>query len=98
MLAPIETANRNGYGLTPSDTAALSAIGANNTAQAVLLMNIVRIEVVAYMPASKIIGPYPPNELTSPSETSLATPVFSIAIDIGSIPAINTTLSQLTVL
>ncbi|MNZ87150.1 hypothetical protein D3C78_1060000 [compost metagenome] len=45
MLAAIETANRYGIGLTPSCTAAVRAIGANKTAQAVLLINSVKVEV-----------------------------------------------------
>lgn len=57
MLAPIETANRNGYGLAPIWIAADNAIGANNTAQAVLLINIVSSEVVKYTPASRASDP-----------------------------------------
>ncbi len=46
QLAETVTANRNGYGLTPSPAAALIAIGAKSTAVAVLLINIVTREVV----------------------------------------------------
>ena len=46
MLAATVTANRNGTGLTPICCALCSAMGANSTAVAVLLMNIVISEVV----------------------------------------------------
>ena len=45
MLAATVTANRNGYGLTPIESADYSAIGAKSTAVAVLLINMVRMEV-----------------------------------------------------
>lgn len=45
ILAATATANINGYGLTPIPIAACIAIGANNTAVAVLLTNIVSKDV-----------------------------------------------------
>ena len=60
-LAPNVTAKRNGTGLTPTGLtptckALLIAIGAMSTAVAVLLMNIVRNDVVKYIPAISNIG------------------------------------------
>ena len=55
-LAPNVTAKRNGTGLTPTCKALLIAIGAMSTAVAVLLMNIVRNDVVKYIPAISNIG------------------------------------------
>lgn len=46
MLAPRVTANRKGTGLTPICSALCKAMGASNTAVAVLLMNMVIREVV----------------------------------------------------
>ena len=46
ILAPTVTAMRNGYGLTSIAAADWNAIGATNTAVAVLLINIVNKEVV----------------------------------------------------
>ena len=51
MLAPRATAKRNGYGLSPTSVAEAKAIGAMSTAVAVLLMNMVRSDVVKYIPA-----------------------------------------------
>lgn len=56
ILAAIATANKNGYGLTPIPIAACIDIGANNTAVAVLLINIVSKDVQKYMPASRAYG------------------------------------------
>ena len=57
MLAATATANRNGTGLTSIANALLMAMGANNTAVAVLLMNIVMSDVVKYIPAISANGP-----------------------------------------
>ena len=54
ILAATQVANKNGYGLTPRSIAARIAIGAKSTAVAVLLINMVNIEVAKYIPA--IIG------------------------------------------
>ena len=45
MLAATVTANRNGYGLTPSANADCMAMGEKSRAVAVLLMNMVRMDV-----------------------------------------------------
>ena len=64
-LAPKETANKNGIGLTPKDIALSRAMGAKRTAVAVLLMNIVINEVVKYIPAIRANGPHPPRLSTN---------------------------------
>ena len=74
------------------------AMGAMSTAVAVLLMNIVRSDVVKYIPARRIIGLMVPSEATSEWLMSFDVPVFSSAVAMGIMAAMSTMLSQLMVL
>ena len=69
-----------------------------STAVAVLLMNIVRSDVVKYIPARRIIGLIVPSEATSEWLMSSDVPVFSRAVAMGIMAAMSTMLSQLMVL
>ena len=92
------TAKRKGIGLTPIPIAHCSAMGAMSTAVTVLLMNMVMIEVAKYTAANATWGLLPPKVLTINSAMALDTPVFSNAVDIGSMAAKSTIVCQLMVL
>ena len=92
------TANRKGMGLTPIPTAHCRAMGAISTAVTVLLMKMVMIEVAKYTAANATWGLLPPKVLTINSAIALDTPVFSNAVDIGSMAAKSTMVCQLMVL
>ena len=96
--AATETAKRKGIGLTPTPIAHCMAIGAISTAVTVLLINIVIIEVAKYTAANATYVPLEPNVLTIKSAIAVDTPVFSSAVDIGSIAAKSTMVCQLIVL
>lgn len=92
------TAKRNGIGLTPTPKAHCRAIGAISTAVTVLLINIVIIDVAKYTAANATYVPLEPKVLTIKSAIAVDTPVFSNAVDIGSIAAKSTMVCQLIVL
>ena len=92
------TAKRKGIGLIPMPIAHCSAMGAISTAVTVLLMKMVMIDVAKYTAASAMCGLLPPKVLTIKSAIIDDTPVFSSAVDIGSIAAKSTMVCQLIVL
>lgn len=92
------TANRNGSGLTPIPMAHWRAIGAIRTAVTVLLMKMVITEVAKYTAAKATYGPLDPKVLTMKSAIIPEAPVFSRAVDIGSMAAKSTIVCQLIVL
>ena len=98
MLAATVTAMSTGTALMPCAWAACSAIGAMSTAVTVFDMKNVSSDVATYMAAiSKYVPPLPVS-CTSACDTSWSAPVFSSAVDIGSIAPNSTMLSQLIVL
>ena len=68
------------------------------TAVTVLLMNMVIVDVAKYTAASARYGPLDPKVLIMKSAIIPEAPVFSRAVDIGSIAAKSTMVCQLIVL
>lgn len=92
------TANRKGMGLTPMPIAHCRAMGAISTAVTVLLMKMVMIDVAKYTAAKATCGLLAPKVLTMKSAIIDDTPVFSNAVDMGSMAAKSTMVCQLMVL